>query len=124
MQHGLVMRRHLDIRHAGHGGDLAPFGDSGVGVAIELHHVDGPGFHEPPRAPARQLVLAGGERNARVHLELFERSNVVVPVQRLFEPGDVQIVQQVGRADGGGDVPALVDVEHQLDFGTEGLKAL
>src|SRR5204863_8849551 len=59
--------------------------------------------------------------NTRVELELLERLDVVVPVQRLFEPGDVEVVQVIGCADGGRQIPALIDVEHQLDIGAERL---
>ena len=89
MDVGFVVRRQPEVHHGCHPSQFAPFGDSSMGMAVELHEIDHARFHQSPSSPARDLALSRSQWNSGVQLELFERIHIVVPVERLFQPGNI-----------------------------------
>src|SRR5437660_7327905 len=86
-------------------------------MAVELQKIDRAGLHQSPGSPARDLALSRSQWNSGVQLEPSERVHIVVPVERLFQPSDIQIVKLVGSLNGCGQIPPLIGVKHQPHVG-------
>src|SRR5437867_4686921 len=110
--------RHPHTRHAAQGGGAAPLGDAAALRGVHVDEIDGTRVDQATHAVARDLRLAGGDRDARRLPHARHHRRIVVPVARLLEPPDVERLDQVRESHGVVGRPAAVGVDRQYEIGT------
>src|SRR5215813_10798928 len=95
------MMRHLNVVHAGHARDAAPLRDAAGDGGVYVEDIDRAGVYEVAATEPRNLALSGIDRNAAgVLADQREPLQLVIPLDRFFEPANVVILDQAAKLDG------------------------
>ncbi len=114
------MVRHAHAGRRAETGDTAPVGDAAALGHIVIHEIDGAGIEQPARALRRDLALARGDRHANGAAHARHQGRVVVPVARLLEPRDIEMLDQPGEANRIRRAPAAIGIHAQHEIGARG----
>src|SRR6266542_546675 len=113
----LLVMREIDAGGRAEGRRATPFGDAAALGGVDVDEVDGAGVEEPAHAVARDLALAGGDRDARALAHARHQRGVVVPVTGLLEPPDVERLDEPRETNRVLRRPAAVGVDGQDEVG-------
>src|SRR5262249_51744696 len=102
---------HFDIGHARHPGDTAPFGDAAGNGGVYIEDVYGARADKIAAAEAGDLTLTRIDWNAaRVSPHERQSFELVVPLDRFFQPMDIQIADTAAEFNGVVRSPALIGI--------------
>ncbi len=119
----LLVMGHANVSQAAESGGVEPGGDpAGLG-RIEVHDVDGAGVDQAAHAMRADLALSSIDRDGGGGTDVGHGADVVEPMTRLFEPGDVQRFDSSREADRLPPVPGPVGVDGQHEAGAGRLTA-
>jgi hypothetical protein len=121
VQLGRGVRRDHDRVLLGQRGDAQALGETRSARAVELHVADRAGGDEVAHREAGELALAVREGYRGGGGQPHEIRRLQIPVQRLFQPVDVERLDPAGELDAAVDVVRRVHVEHQGDVLADGL---
>ena len=115
---GPQMRRQAQVERAGDRADPHRLADAAAERRIRLEDVGRLQDGEVAEGKTRRLALAGGDRHAagRAHLG---HAGLVVGDDRLLEPGEIAVGDQLHEALGVGDRIGAVRVDHDVDVRAE-----
>src|SRR5438093_6480058 len=114
----LFVVRHLHAGHAAQRGGAAPLGDAAAFRGVEVDEIHGAAVDQAAHAAAGDLALTGRDRHPGLPPHARHHRDVVVPVPRPLEPGDVEVLDEAREADGFLHRPAAIGVHGQDEIGT------
>src|SRR5258705_6958260 len=121
VQLGRGVRRDHGRVLLGQRGDAQALGETGSGRAVELQIADRAGGDEVAHGEAGELALAVREGYRGGGGQPHEIRRLQIPVQRLFQPVDVERLDPAGELDAAVDVVRRVQFEHYGDVLAHGL---
>src|SRR6266852_4937280 len=116
----IPVRRYFNVICRREGRDLPSFRNATGENGVALQDIYGVGGDQVARAPSRELVLARGDGDVLLTSYLGAAGEIVW-FHRLLEPERIVLLHQPPKADRIRRGPTVVGVDHQLDFGTDGL---
>src|SRR5262245_48077212 len=108
----IMMRRDVDVVHAAHASDLTPFCDPPILCTIELQDIDGTLLDELACLEARVSTFAAGQREMGVLLQNGQGSNIIIPLDRLFDPAGMIVCKTLCGLDSGLHIPGAIGIQH------------
>src|ERR1700731_187197 len=114
------VRDAFDSMDAGERGDLLAFGDAARGTDVGLYDIHRLAHNGLAKAPAREFVLAAGDRHVERPADLYIAVDVFGR-NRLFKQLDVEFLELPSDPDRGGNAETMVGIDHQLDVASDRL---
>ena len=114
VQKAVVVRRDVDVVQLRQRRQLAAHREAAHARAIELQYADRLFLEQRAATVGAVLAFTRRQRNIGILRQQLQQPPIVVPMHRFFKPARIDLRQLLDRGQRHRQVPAAIDVDHQL----------